>query len=122
MDALQVAIPVWQAGMSAEQFEKKAALEGEQLGIEREKLGILRQQAEAKQTTPEALVMSMYFSGDPKLKAQAEGYLKLLHPGSAQPGTGQSLEDIVARAQGGGGQGGSGGSVPELPSGFQLVQ
>ena len=122
MDALQVAIPVWQAGMQAEQFEKKAALEGEQLGLEREKLGILRAQAEAKQTTPEALVMSMYFSGDPKLKAQAEGYLKLLHPGSAQPGATQSLEDIVARAQGGSGQGGSGGSVPELPSGFQLVQ
>ena len=34
MDALQVAIPVWQAGMQAEQFEKKAALEGEQLGLE----------------------------------------------------------------------------------------
>jgi hypothetical protein len=107
MDALQVAIPVWQAGMSAEQFEKKAALESRQLDLESSKLDILRKQAEAKQTTPEALVMSMYFSGDPKLRSQAEGYLKLLHPGSAQQGTGQSLEDVVKTAQGGGGQSGN---------------
>lgn len=120
MDALQVAIPVWQAGMSAEQFQQKMGIEQQQLGLEREKLGILRKQAEAKQTTPEALVMSMYFSGNPALKAQAEGYLKLLHPGGAQQ-QGGSIEDIVEQAQGGSGQGGSSG-IPELPSGFQLVQ
>lgn len=106
MDALQVAIPVWQAGMSAEQFQQKMGLESRQLDLESQKLDILRKQAEAKQTTPEALVMSMYFSGNPALKSQAEGYLKLLHPGGAQQ-QGGSIEDAVKNAQGAGGQGGN---------------
>jgi hypothetical protein len=128
MDALQVAIPVWQAGMSAQQFEKNLALKRDELDIMRQyradSLAIEEYKAKHPRSTTTEYMVDQYvaeFGGSP-MNALAQLKKLGLIGGQSGADTGASLEALVRKAQGGGGEGESGGSVPELPPGFKLVQ
>lgn len=80
MEGLKVAIPVWQAGVDAEQFERKLQLSEAELGLARDKLNAEIEAAKNKGVDVDTAVFQMFTSGDPAMKQVAQDYLGARYP------------------------------------------
>lgn len=115
MDALKVAIPVWQAGMSAEEFERSMKLKQDELDIMREyredSLAIEEYKAKHPRSTTTEYMVEQYMSeyGGTPMNALAQLKKLGLIGGQSQSGGGESLEELLKKQGGGGAGAGTGG-------------
>lgn len=115
MDALKVAIPVWQAGMSAEEFERSMKLKQDELNImrdyRRDSLAIEEYKAKHPRSTTTEYMVEQYMSefGGTPMNALAQLKKLGLIGGQGQSGGGESLEELLKKPGSGGAGAGTGG-------------
>lgn len=115
MDALKVAIPVWQAGMSAEEFERSMKLKQDELDIMRQyrqdSLAIEEYKAKHPRSTTTEYMVEQYMSefGGTPMNALAQLKKLGLIGGQGQSGGGESLEELLKKPGSGGAGAGTGG-------------
>ena len=110
MEGLKVAIPLYQDGIRAAQFEKEYGLKQDELDLARDKLNAEIEAAKNKGVDVDTAIFQMFMSGDAAMKEAAKEYLGARYP-RAVTGGALTPEQIRANVEAGRGGGGGGGGV-----------